>query len=261
MQQKNFVKDKLTAGTPVLGVWSIINSAIVTEIMATAGLDFQILDLEHGAFDVPSLDASIRACEAAGCSPFVRVAGLHPTSIQTALDLGAHGIVVPQVQGAADAARAVEAAKFAPEGTRGYNPFTRAGAYLGGIGDTPPKLRNDFALTAVILENRRSYDELDQILAIGGLDMIYLGTYDMSVVLGCMGEMNNPKLLEFVESSTRRIKQAGKFVGLMVGSREQIDRYLGLGADVFLYMVDTFLLSNAVHSAVQAFSDAKDARK
>ena len=95
----NTLKLKLKKGHPVIGTWSIISSPVVVEILALSGFDFLILDMEHGIYDITSLDSCIRACEVAGCSPIVRVPGMCPSAIQSSLDLGAHGIIVPQIDG------------------------------------------------------------------------------------------------------------------------------------------------------------------
>src|SRR4030067_3864059 len=111
---ENLLKLRRKNDQPVVGTWSIISSPIVVEILALSGFDFLILDMEHGVYDQTALDACIRACAAAGCAPIVRVPGIHPSAVQWALDMGAHGIVVPQVVNAASAEMAVGMTKFAP---------------------------------------------------------------------------------------------------------------------------------------------------
>lgn len=249
----NPLKAKLQTGQPVFGVWSILNAPAVTEIFATAGLDFQILDMEHGVYDMASLDAGVRACEGAGCAPLVRVPGLNPSAIQSCLDLGAYGVVVPQVAGEGEARRAVEACKFPPHGTRGFNPFTRAGNYGADIGGPSRKVDNAFGLTVVIVENLASYQELDRILEIPDLDVVYLGVYDMSAALGCMGEMSHPAVRTFVEDAAARTLKAGKAVGVMAGKPEDIAYYLGLGARFIVYGVDSHVIYKAVRDGMASF--------
>lgn len=253
----NFVKEKLNSGSAALGVWSIINSPVVSEIMATAGLDFQILDMEHGVFDLSSLDASIRACESAGCSPLVRVAGLQPSSIQSALDLGAHGIVVPQVKDSLAAEETVKAMRYAPGGTRGFNPFTRAGNYAGKITAETPKLKDGFGLSSIIIESRSAYEHLDRILAIPDLDMVYLGIYDMSVALGHAGDTKHPAVAEFVETSLPKIRKAGKSAGMMVTDLRDMSKYIDMGANFMVFGVDTFILHDALETAVSTFAQTR----
>lgn len=260
MNTTNFVREKLASGKPVLGMWSIINSPMMSEIAASAGLDFQILDMEHGSFDVGSLDASIRSCEGIGCSPMVRVSGLHPTEIQTCLDLGAHGIVVPQVKDHRAAEEAVKATRYAPAGTRGFNPFTRAGGYAGAITAQTPKLKDGFGVTSIIIENRSAFDELDSILQIPGLDMVYLGVYDMSVALGCAGDTKHPSVTRFVESAIPRIRKAGKAAGMMVTDPGEMSRCLDMGASFLVYGVDSFIVREAMAMAVSHFTKAASSK-
>ncbi len=254
--QKNFVKEKLATGAPVFGTWSIVHSPIVSEIIASAGLDFQILDMEHGTFDIGSLESSIRACESNQCSPIVRVPEVNSTTVQKCLDLGAHGMIFPQVKSAATARDAAATLLYGPQGVRGFNPFTRAGNYGGMITDKTPKLKNGFALTSLIIENQGAYQELDQILAIESLDMVYLGVYDMSVALGCPGNFSDPALVKFVADALPRIRRAGKAAGVMVKSQAEMRKYLDLGANFFLYAVDSYVIRQAFEKAVTEFKEA-----
>lgn len=249
----NPLKRKLMSGNPVLGVWSIIPSPIVAEIVGLSGFDFQILDMEHGVFDLHSLDQSVRACESTGCSPIVRVPAVIAHIVQSVMDLGAHGIVFPQITGKDSAVRAIASMRFAPHGTRGYNPFTRAALYANPATNEAGKLRDGFGLSAVIVENEEAHRNLDELLAVPELDLVYLGVYDMAVALGCKGDTTDPKVRRFVESSVRTIRSSGKACGLMVKSGEEIDAALKLGANFLVYAVDTHLLYRTASEAVKQF--------
>lgn len=259
---ENPIKIKLAAGQPVLGTWSIISSPTVVEILALAGFDFLILDMEHGIYDQTALDACIRACEAAGCSPIVRVPGVNPSAAQWALDLGAHGIIVPQVDGAVSAATAVKMTKFYPAGSRGYNPFTRAALYAAPTSNQGGKLHNDFGLTSVIVENSAALDELGAILAIKDLDVVYVGVYDLSVTLGYEGNTQHPDVRRVLEQTIARVKAAGKAAGLMVRNRQDIADAINFGAHFLVNTVDTYILHEAARNAVTSFVQGmKDAKK
>jgi 4-hydroxy-2-oxoheptanedioate aldolase len=249
----NPLKAKLASGQAVLGVWSIIPSPVVVEIFALGGIDFAILDMEHGIFDVSALDSCVRACEAAGAAPLVRIPGLNPSAAQWALDLGAHGIVVPQVGNATDVEKVVKMAKYAPMGHRGYNPFTRAANYANPPDNRSGKLHNDFSLTCVIIENQSAVADLARICATPGLDVIYMGIYDLSVALGCNGDTKHPHVVEVVEVAIRQIRAAGKAAGMMVRSQQDIAKALTLGANFLVFSVDTFLIREAVTRAVSSF--------
>ena len=251
---ENKLKSKFRSNQAVIGTWSIISSPIVVEILALAGFDFIILDMEHGVYDQTALDACIRACESAGCAPIVRVPGVNPSAVQWALDMGAYGIVVPQVGDAESVAMAVGMTKFAPAGTRGYNPFTRAAGYAAPSSNQTGKLRNDFGLTSIIVENQTALNDLDAILAIEGLDVVYVGVYDLSIALGYEGNTKHPKLGQVLEQTILRVKSAGKIAGLMVRNKDDVARSVILGAQFLVFSVDTSILLTAAKDAVAAFN-------
>lgn len=253
----NPLKLKLARGEPVLGYWSVIASPMLVELFGRAGFDFVILDQEHGAYDLASLEHAIRAAEVADCSPLVRVPGPDQFAAQKALDLGAHGIVVPQAADGAAVARAVALAKYPPAGVRGFNPYTRAAGY-----DPPPsiphgKLDDRFVLTCAIIETAGAYRDLDAIVAQPGLDVVYLGAYDMSNALGCAGDVTHPKVIEFLEVGAAKARAAGKSAGLLVRSPAEIEWALKLGIRFLVYGVDTFLAYRAGAAAVAALKAAR----
>lgn len=256
----NALKAKLAAGGTVLGVWSILPSPVVAEIMGLSGFDFAILDMEHGIFDMASLDACVRAVEVAGAVPLVRIPGMNASAAQWALDLGAHGIVVPQLRDARDAAAVVAMAKYAPMGHRGYNPFTRAANYANPADNRSGKLDNAFSLTCVIVESESALADLDAICKTRGVDVIYIGIYDLAVALGCDGDTRHPRVVEVVETAIARIRAAGKAAGMMVRNAADIDKALSLDANFLVYGVDTFLIREAAVAAVATFGRAVDSR-
>lgn len=255
----NPIKAKIVAGGTVIGVWSIIPSPIVVEIFALGGMDFLILDMEHGLFDVSQLDACVRACEAAGAAPLVRTPGINPAAAQWALDIGGYGIVVPQVNDATQAAQVVAMAKFAPAGVRGYNPFTRAADYASPASNKGGKLNNEFSLTCLIVESEESLKNIDAICATPDLDVVYIGIFDLSVALGYGGNTQHPDLVELVNSLVMKIRGSGKAAGMMVRSEHEVAKATALGANFLVYSVDTALIRGAVTDAVGSFMRGQSA--
>lgn len=256
MKNVNLIKQKLLNGTDVFGTWSIISNPAVLEIISLSGFDFIILDMEHGIYDVTSLDSCIRVCEANDCSPIVRVPGLDTSAAQWALDLGAHGVIVPQVSGINEVRKAVEMTKFSPAGFRGYNPFTRAANYNPTADREAGKLNNEFSLASVIIENKQSIDELETILTIDNLDVVYVGVYDLSISLGFEGNTLHPDLVAIVEDCVRKIRKANKSAGIMVHSQSDVQRAKALGANFLVWSVDTNIIRKGAEEAVQAFRNA-----
>ncbi|MNO35593.1 2-keto-3-deoxy-L-rhamnonate aldolase [compost metagenome] len=247
---ENHLKNKLNNNEPLIGLWSIIPSPMMAEVIGLAGLDFQIFDMEHGVYDLNALDASIRACESSGCSPIVRVPEINQSTIQSVMDLGAYGIVVPQIIDKSSVERIIRYMRYAPEGVRGYNPFTRAALYSNPSTNKFGKLNNSFGFSSIIIENQSSYEAIDEILSVEELDMVYLGVYDMSVALGCEGDVNHPVVLDFVEKSVKKIRDAGKAAGMMVKNEADIQQAKSIGANVLVYGVDTFIINRAIKEAI-----------
>lgn len=239
---KNYLREKISPGDVAYGYWSIIPSTTISEISSSAKYDFAILDLEHGSYDLEATGEVIRACEANHISPLVRVPGLDPALAQKALDLGAHGIIFPQIRDAQDAALATQLTKYAPLGQRGYNPFTRAGGY--GVSDDS-RNHNGFALTGVIVENKSALADIDKILKIENLELVYLGAYDMSVALGRPGDMENPDLKRFLRDCIGKIRSSGKAAGVMAQSKEQVKHFVDLGANWIALGVDSHIIGRA----------------
>jgi len=152
---------------------------------------------------------------------------------------------------------AVQCMKYAPEGVRGYNPFTRAALYSNPPTNESGKLNNRFGLSSVIIENENSLKSLDKILSIPDLDMVYVGVYDMAVALGCKGDTTHPRMVDFVENTVRRIRDSGKSAGMMVKSQSDIEKALSLGADVLVFGVDTYVIHHAASEAVNMFRTAQ----
>jgi 4-hydroxy-2-oxoheptanedioate aldolase len=246
------VKTKLESHPSVFGVWSIIDSPSMVEIAALAGLDFQILDLEHGMFDTSTLKASILACEAHGCSPLVRLPSIVDNSVQKCLDLGVHGIIFPRVANYQDALTLIQSTQFPPRGDRGYNPFTAAQFYTPLSGKS--KLQNDFPLVSLIIENKKAYQDLEKIASIPGLDMLYLGIYDMSVELGIAGQVNHPLIIDFISDAMQKIKKARKHVGVMAMLPQDVEKYITLGANFIAYGVDSYNYYRFIKNGVDHFN-------
>lgn len=252
------IKQRLKAGEVVFGTWSILPAPALVEILGLGGLDFVILDMEHGAYDLAAIDNCIRACESTTAAPLVRIPGMNASAAQWVLDLGAHGIVVPQVDDEVDAARVVSIAKFHPDGSRGYNPFTRAADYSNPADNTSGKLDNKFSLITAIVESARALANLEKICATPYLDVIYVGVYDLAVAMGHAGDTKHPAVAGAVESAIRTIRSSGKAAGMMVRSREEIARALDLGANFLVYSVESSIILESVKAAVSVFNGERE---
>ena len=181
----------------------------VVEIIAAAGFDGAFIDMEHSVFDMQTVGEMIRVADLCGVTPIVRVPENNPKTILRLLDAGAQGIQVPHVEGAEGARRAVAAVRYPPEGERGGAGSTRAAGYGATPWTEHMKTSNEEILLIIMTEDKRGLDELEDIAAIDGVDVISLGPTDISTALG-MTDPNDPRLRRTFVDLAARINAVGK---------------------------------------------------
>lgn len=231
------LRTRLRSGKPFLTTFSIIPAIEVVELIGLAGFDGVILDIEHGAHGSEVLGPLILAARARDLHPLVRVRSSEPTGIGAALDAGAAGVIVPQIGSAAEALKAVHAARFAPEGNRGANPFVRAADYSGRI-DWFAEANRDVAVLLMI-EGAGAIAELDQIIETPHLDGIFIGPMDLSHALGVPGEVGHPRVVEAIERVIDATRARGLTCGIFAGTAEAARRWTGRGVTLVGVSVDT----------------------
>ena len=225
------------------GIWRIIPSVFLTEVICQSEYNFQILDCEHGSYSFESLHNDIRICKALNCEAFVRVSGLNKVEVQKCLDLGADGIVFPQLSSYEDFNLATKLMNFANKGLRGFNPFVPAGKY--GFHTIKNNLK-----CIVIIETLEAVKNLDKILSISEISIIYIGTYDLSTQLDCTGEMDSPKLLKLVNKIVEKSLHYSKKVGLIIDSKENYKLYKKLGVNYFVHSVESFQIKKGLKNVL-----------
>ena len=206
----------LAARQVLYGTWVQTPSPEVVEILGWSGWDFVILDLEHGPYGPEGLPHLIRAAEASETTPFVRVPLTAPHEFGKALDLGAAGIVVPGVSSADAGSAALRLTRFPPHGSRGSSPSTRQLHYSGL--PFASLTAGDAAQPLVVLqvEARLATSDLGGILSIAGLDVVFIGPYDLSTSLGLPGQFDHPIVREAISAIVNRAGERGVAVGIWV---------------------------------------------
>ena len=242
------LRTRLKSGAPLLAPFSIIPSVEVVELVGLAGFDGIILDLEHGAHGSEALGPLILAAMARGLYPLVRVRSSEPTEIAAALDAGAAGVIVPQIGSFAEAERAVKAARFAPEGNRGANPFVRGAGYSGRA-EWFAEANRDIAVLLMV-EGAGGVAALPEILTLPTLDGIFLGPMDLSHALGVPGEMGHPTVVAAIEGVIDACTAAGVTTGIFAGTPEAARRWIARGVTLVGAGVDTAYFMRALQAAV-----------
>jgi 4-hydroxy-2-oxoheptanedioate aldolase len=253
----NPLKPKLQSRDFVLGTFVEIPSPQLVEVLGLAGFDFVVIDREHGAIDLHDTEEMVRACLSTDLSPIVRVPACDPVLVRQPLDMGATGIHVPQIDSAAAAEASVRYSKFFPQGERGMQPFVRSASYRAG--DTAEYLRtaND-ALTIVLhIEGQKGVDELDSILALPGVDVVFIGPYDLSQSLGIPGQVKHPRVREKMLDVLERTRKAGKYVGTYCDDIPTALEWQKLGVSYITVSMDAYMLYTAARDIVQGVRKAR----
>jgi 4-hydroxy-2-oxoheptanedioate aldolase len=212
-------RSALDEGHLCLGAGITLSDPAVVEALAPA-VDFFWIDLEHTHLNYETVLAHLIAARAGDKPAFVRVRGSDASHIKPLLDMGAGGIIVPQVRSAEEVRSVVDTCRYAPAGNRGFGP-RRAANYGRDGGDEWMAQVSKDVFVAVQVENAAAYAELDPIAAVEGLDSIVLGPYDLSVSLGLAGKLQHPKITEALERIVKTARQAGKYVGSGMGAYAQ----------------------------------------
>lgn len=242
----NNLKTKILNKEEVIGIWSLIPSPSVVEIIMSTNLDFIILDMEHGSFDHNYIENSIRSVEVNNKCALVRIPNLNPQLFQSALDLGAQGVIVPKIESKVEAELVVKYSNYYPKGTRGFNPFTRAHKFYSGNKHTPVD-----PLNSILIENIEGLNNLEKICDTEDLNVIYIGSYDLSLNLGYNGNTHNKDLLLTIEKAASRIVKLNKTCGLMIGSKEDMAFARNIGAKFLTFMVDSYQIQKGINESLK----------
>lgn len=256
MIEKNFVKEKIKSGKPVIGTWNTIASPMVTEILASAGFDFLVVDFEHGPFDIKDVHTYVNACERYSCSPIIRVPRMAEWMVLQALDQAAHGVIVPHMDTPKDMQNLIQATKYYPLGMRGFTPFTKAGGFTNLNAKDYAGKANDFTLSAVVVESQEGLDNLDHFLNVPELDVIYFGAYDLSQALGVPGQVKHEKVINAIKTAAAKVLKVGKCAGGFVAQTpDDIKWQLDLGLRFITYNVDTAILYTPAKQMTDVFNN------
>jgi 4-hydroxy-2-oxoheptanedioate aldolase len=225
------LRRRWSAGQPCHGLWSLLPGAVTGEVLARTGADFVVIDLQHGATGEAELPGITAAVTAAGSVPLVRARSSSFADVGRPLDLGARGVIVPNVRDADHAREVVAACRYAPDGGRSIGR-------LSGGADAP--------LVIVMVETASAHDDLDAVLAVQGLDGVYVGPGDLSLSLGLAGAEHRAELRDVLSSTITRAAAAGVPVGVHAYSGEEAAGYAADGATIVTVAVDAVSLGQVM---------------
>ncbi|MEK7438918.1 MAG: aldolase/citrate lyase family protein [Pseudomonadota bacterium] len=238
---------RLRAGETLLGAIIALPCAEVAEMFSRAGFDWLFIDTEHAPLDYLAAQGLLQA---ARCPCLVRVPVGEEAVIKKALDIGAAGVVVPQVNTAAEAERIVGYCKYPPRGSRGVGIVRAQGygldfqEYVAGA--------NDNVIVMLQIEHIDAVRNIESIVRVAGVDALMIGPYDLSGTMGKLGQVNDPEVEQAIETVRRACAAAGMKLAIFTATAEGMKPYLAKGYTLPIAGMDLMLLSAAARSVVQA---------
>ncbi|MGA2111654.1 MAG: aldolase/citrate lyase family protein [Anaerolineales bacterium] len=242
---KNPIKDMLRNRQPVLGC--LINGPFpsLVEIAGLCGFHFVFIDAEHGPLSVRECEELVRAAEVRHLVPFIRTPENSPKTILRYLDIGAMGIIIPEINSKEEAEAAVRAAKFPPMGVRGL-ASSRAADY--GLGKPTPEYIQDAnreIMVIALIESREAIDHAEEILSAEGVDAFFIGTSDLSTSLGLFGQVNHPMVKAAFDKVLNLGLKMGKPIGVVARDGESPKKLLAQGISITFVNAYSLMRSGA----------------
>ncbi len=237
----NALKAKLKEGQVCFGTFIRLGPAAV-EILGHAGWDFVVIDMEHGVFDFTNVEHMVRAARCAGITSLVRVPEPTPSCIMRVVDAGAEGVQIPQVDSAALARMVSRAARYFPLGNRGLCSYVRAAGYSAIPPEEHMATSNREVLTVIHIEGEAAATHIREIVETPGIDVIFLGPWDLSQSLGVPGRTKDPRVTEVMEKVIAACRERKVPVGTFVREAEDARRWLDLGIQYMMLSTDAGLL-------------------
>jgi 4-hydroxy-2-oxoheptanedioate aldolase len=249
----NRFKAALRSGQYQIGLWSGLCSNIASEIIAGAGFDWIVIDTEHAPNEVPGLLSQLQAMSKGTAEPVVRCFWNDPVQIKRILDVGARSLLVPFVQNAEEARRAVAATRYPPRGIRGVSVAPRANLY-GRVADYH-RAAHESTCVLVQVETRAALGEIKAIASVEGVDGIFIGPSDLAADFGHLANPRHPEVQMAIADGCARIRGAGVAAGILTADREEAGRYLESGFTFVAVGSDVGILARGSEELAAQFKE------
>lgn len=251
-----FIRKRVLAGDVMLGIGANLGSSLTVEMIGAAGFDWTWIDCEHGAGDYSELIPQLQAAGIYNTPAIVRIAWNEAPRFKRVLDLGAAGIMVPYVTSADEAKQASLSMRYPPEGIRGVARFTRACGF-GQNFDTYFKEANNNLLTVVQLETTESIDRAQEIAAVDGVDVLFIGPLDLSVNMDMANNYEHPKFLQAMDRVAAACLKNGKAAGILVPKLDYLEDWIARGFTFLIVGSDGGCVASGLKSIADTCSKFK----
>lgn len=251
-----FIRERVLNGEFMAGAWCNLASPLTAEMAARAGFDWILIDQEHGPGDSITLLHQIQAVEAWPAAPIVRITWNEMPRYKRALDLGAMGIMVPYVQDKEQAQNAVAYLRYPPQGLRGVASSHRAGGFGSDFDEYYAKA-NANLVTVVQVETAETINNLDEIAAVDGVDVLFVGPLDLSISLKKPKRFADPEYVEVLKKVGQAAKKAGKAAGILLPGVDLVQLVYDLGFTFVAVSSDGGMVNNGMRAVQKGLADFK----
>lgn len=251
---KNQLKEKLVRGDRVIGTWIMTCGLENAEIMARAGLDFIMIDGEHGCMDVETAGRMVSLIRPTQTAPLLRVEWNHIATIKRGLDTGAYGIMIPFINSKEEAEQAVSYCKYPVRGLRG-NGLGRATTF--GVDMEYMSVADQEVLVILQIEHYKAVENIDAILSVPGIDVAFIGPADMSTSMGIAGQLDHPDVIQNCKTVEEACRRHNVIPGILCGSPGSIQRNIDMGFRFLLSGMDSMMLYTGCRQLITEFQAAK----
>ncbi len=258
--RNNPVKEKLIAGQPAFGAfgWEFLVPGL-PQIVKAAGAEFLLIDMEHAGTSYETLKQQVALSRGIDLVPMVRVPANQYHYISRALDLGAMGIMAPMVGSAEEARHIVSCTRYPPDGRRGAAFGFASDDYIGGSVTEKIKIANARTLVICLIETEEGVRNIDEIAAVPGVDVLWLGHFDLTNFLGIPAQFDHPKYIDAVDRMVAAARKYNKVLGFMSADDDWSRAYWDKGFRLFAYGVDSMLLQGALSAGLTTLRQLGDA--
>jgi 4-hydroxy-2-oxoheptanedioate aldolase len=251
-----FIRKQVLAGKVMLGIGANLGSSLTVEMIGAAGFDWVWIDCEHGTGDYSELIPQMQAAGIYNTPAIVRIAWNEIPRFKRVLDLGASGIMVPYVTSAREAEQAAASMRYPPQGIRGVAKFNRACGF-GQNFDAYFKQANDNLLTVVQIETKEAVDRAEDIAAVEGVDVLFIGPLDLSVNMNIADNYEHPEFLQAMDSVATACKKNGKVAGILVPKLDYLESWIAKGFTFLVVGSDGGCIANGLKSIYETCSQFK----
>ena len=239
-----------------VGTFLGVSTPSIVEILGYTGMDFVVIDTEHGPYDTMPVSDLIKAAEDRGMSPVVRIADVTHKEIQRAVDNGAEGIIIPCLKNTDDFRKAVELCKFPPLGSRGFIKARGSGFgnedWAEGTLEEYMHNSNEKVLLLPQCETREALENIEKIVNIEGVDGIFIGPFDLSISMGIPGQFDAPEFLQAIDRILNACKEAGRLCMIFTSCVEEAREYMDQGFDAVANSIDTIMFKKIYTEMMEA---------